>query len=228
MGSEDLKLERAADKRLAREQHRQDRRTIVNASTDTRPHGDAALGAAIEPKPTGRFGLHAFTICQPPKREPFTPAPLVKRTPRVRPVDAVTEGLALRKRAAPLPTRTPLAAGAMFSGSAVDAPGKALEVQPILRPRGAEAIIAALRQKGITLALSADGRYVVPASKGGRMFGSDRDLITLTADLLRAHLAGAPLVCQVGPHEKGTDATAVSVAVGGCPVCAAHLAGGAS
>jgi hypothetical protein len=60
------------------------------------------------------------------------------------------------------------------------------------------------------------------------MFGIDRDLIVTTSALLVAHLVGAPLHCTVGAHPKDVDDLAVTVAVGGCPMCAYHAAGGAS
>jgi hypothetical protein len=224
MGSDHERLQARADARLAKEAHRQERSTM----NTTQAHGDAALGQAIEPTPKGRFGIRGFTMKAPPKREPFVPKPLVRRTVRVKPVDAVTEGLAPHRRTGPLPTRTPLAAAAAMHGIASDAPGQAITGERIVRPRGPEAIIRALRSKGITLALSADGRYVIPSADGGRMFRPERDLLDTTHDLIRAHLAGTTVVCQVGTHDKGTDATAVSVLVGGCPVCADHLAGGAS
>ncbi|HEX7400172.1 MAG TPA: hypothetical protein VF302_10410 [Candidatus Limnocylindrales bacterium] len=200
----------------------------MNSSTDTRPHGDNALAQAIEPKPSGRFGLHAFTIRQPPKREPFVPKPLVRRTPRLRPVDGVTEALAPHKRTAPLPTRTTLDAAAPMHGIAVDAPGKAIAPEAVTRPRGAEAIIGYLRGRGVELSLSTDGAHVLPRSLAGRMFSNDRALLDRAGPLLVAYLAGAPLRCMAGKHDNGVADTAVTIAVGGCPMCAYHAAGGAS
>ena len=196
----------------------------MNAQTT----GNAAVSDAVEPRPKGRFGISAFTLRTPPKREPFVPKPLTRRTPTVKPVDAVTESLAPRKRSGPLPTRTPHAAAAAMHGIVADVPGEAFVPQPVTRPRGPEAILAYLKGRHVELALSADRAHVVPRALSGKLFNIDRDLIERTAPLLVAHLAGAPLVCQVGAHPKDVDATATTLLVGSAPCCAFHLAGGAS
>ena len=224
MASSHLRLEQAADRRLAREQ----KGTQSTMSAIDTKHGDAAAQQAIESVPSGRSGLHGFTWRKEKKAAPFVPKPLVRRTLRVKPVDAVTETLAPHKKPGPLPTRTTLAAAAPRHGIAVDAPGQAITPELVTRPRGAEAIVRQLRSKGITVALSADGRYVIPSALSGRMFVTERALLATTHDLIRAHLAGAPLVCQVGTHDKGTDPIAVTLLVGGAPCCATCLAGRAS
>jgi hypothetical protein len=101
--------------------------------------------------------------------------------------------------------------------------------KPAIKPaeppaRGAQAIIDRLASKGLTVSLSADGQYIVPAARGGRPAAGVVELLTAMAPLILAHLRGGPLLCAVGPHRAGEDPTATSLMVAGCPSCARHMA----
>jgi hypothetical protein len=226
MGSEDRKLEALAERRWRREQHRTERLEIkVN---ETRPHGDQALAEALEGSPpVGRSGIHGFTIRKPVKLPPFVPAPLVKKgPPKVRPVNALTGDLSVKRHKAAPATRIALPAVALAHGIMADGPGKKFDVEITARPQGAEAILAYLRSKGVALTLASDKAHIIPSTAGGRLMVDHRALIETAGPLLVAYLNGTPLQCQVAwAHPKGADLTATVVLVGGAVACAACAAG---
>jgi hypothetical protein len=89
--------------------------------------------------------------------------------------------------------------------------------------RGPAAIIERLARRGVTLGLV--GGHIVPVTARGP--SSDlRDILETAAPLLAAYLAGTPLLC-LGSH-KGAPPEAVTLAVGGAPLCEDHATGRAN
>ena len=83
--------------------------------------------------------------------------------------------------------------------------------------------IALLDRSGVTLALSDDGAHLLATSTKG-LSPLTRAMLDIRTALYVGHLKGEP-VCCAWPHPKGETPNAVTYAVGGSPVCAAHLAG---
>jgi hypothetical protein len=84
--------------------------------------------------------------------------------------------------------------------------------------------IAFLARSGITLALSDDGNYLL-ATVSKALTAERQAMLDIRASLYRAHLKGESMRC-VWPHGKDEAPPAVTIAVGGAPVCDAHLRGG--
>ena len=95
-------------------------------------------------------------------------------------------------------------------------------VPPKPARRGPESILRVLRSKGIECHLAATGELYATAH-GGKAMASHRQLIEDARPLLTAYLAGAPLRCALA--HKGEPPEAVTLAVGGAPICADHLDG---
>ena len=221
MGSEDLRLERAADRRLAREQN--GTQSTMNA-TDTRPSGDAALRDAIEPRPKGRFGIHGITLDRAkPKAAPVPPGRIGPPAPApLRFVDALPAMHAPRARAQ-VPQRLGGSAGLVM-----DATVKPLVHAPRVRLFGPVAILADLARRGIVVTLGTD-RASLPVQVRGKLMSDDLQTLRDATQLLLAHLRGdPPPACTSGQHTKGQDASAVTVGPLGALLCAANLAERAS
>lgn len=84
--------------------------------------------------------------------------------------------------------------------------------------------IAMLQAAGITLALSEDRAYLLVTSAKGLPGESER-MLNLRAPLYRAYLSGEPIRCAWPHPKKDERPAAVTIAVGGSPVCGAHLSG---
>jgi hypothetical protein len=113
-------------------------------------------------------------------------------------------------------------------GAAVDAPAGlpgAVLSRGHEAAHGPEAIIARLGKRGVRLSLSPTKEFLVVEAPGGRLFDAEREAVDKAARLLLAHLAGSPLGCALG--HKGEAPPAVSIALGGAPMCEAHLRGDA-
>ena len=82
--------------------------------------------------------------------------------------------------------------------------------------------IAYLERSGVALALSDDGAHLLATSPKG-LSALTRAMLDLRAPLYSAHLKGEPVRCA-WPHPKGETLEAVTIAVGGAPVYAVHLA----
>jgi hypothetical protein len=87
--------------------------------------------------------------------------------------------------------------------------------------RGPAAMLRRLQAKGIELNLK-NGHLEVRAP-GGRLSLVEREAIRAAMPLLAAHLAGAPLRCEL-PHD-GEPPEAETIVAVDIPACAAHLAG---
>jgi len=216
MGSEDLKLERDADRRLAREVHRQERHEM-NA-TDTRPSGDAAVRDAIEPRPKNRFGIHGFTVREKPKAAPAPSGRIGKPAPAsLRYADALAPMYAPRPR--PKLSQRPGGSSLLV----MDATIKPLVHAPRVRVYGPAAILADVARRGVVVTLGTD-RASLAVQTRGTLMGADRQTLRDAAALLLAHLRGdPPPECNSAPHTSGQDAAAVSVGPLGATICAAHL-----
>jgi hypothetical protein len=90
---------------------------------------------------------------------------------------------------------------------------------------GPEAIIARLQKRGVRLSLSPTKEFLIVEAPGGRLFDAEREAVDKAARLLLAHLTGSPLGCALG--HKGEAPPAASIALGGAPICEAHLRGDA-
>ena len=228
MGSDHLKLERQADRRLERIQHEQERRSTMNGQTTER-HGDAAAQAAIEgAAPIGRSSLHGLTWRREPKAAPLPTVPLPKHAPaRIRPV------------APPSPVNlTPASGGtlgkidgtALARGLAVAAPGSRIEPGTIAPVAGGPALVAWFRSKHhAELRLAVDPHRVVAWTRGGRLMADARELLESQQPILAAAVGGAPAECGVtAKHPAGIDTSGVWCLDGGVVACQWCLDGGAS
>jgi hypothetical protein len=219
MGSEDLKLERDADRRLAKEQHHEDRH--MNAQNNS---GNAALRDAIEPRPKGRFGIRGITLDRPKKKPEYVPAGRIgpPAPPPLRFADALPPMYAPRPR--PKVSNRPGGSSLVV----MDATTKPLVHAPRVRVYGPAAILADVGRRGIVCTLTTD-RTDVAVQVRAKLMGDDLQTLRDAAPLLLAHLRGdAPPECTSGPHTKGQDVAAVSVGPLGALICAAHLAERAS
>jgi hypothetical protein len=220
------RLERLADRRLAHEHHRIER--LENKVNATEPkHGDAALEAALNPRPTGRSSLHGFTIRAPKKPEYVPTGRIGKPVPKaLRAVEAIPIVFAPTPRRA-VPKKAVAGRPDMIIAAEDEygQPPIPVKVAPKTRVRGPEAIITYLRKKGVVVALAADKVHLLVQTEGGHplMLG-ERALVEVSAPLLVAFLRAEPLTCGVKwAHAKGTD-TAVTLLVGGTPACAGCMA----
>ncbi|HEY5434922.1 MAG TPA: hypothetical protein VIK13_06795 [Candidatus Limnocylindrales bacterium] len=162
-------------------------------------------------------GSFAKYAAEPARRfGPPTPAPL-------RLVDALPALHAPRAR-----VKIPQRLGGSLTGIVDD--GRApLAHGPKVRLFGVAAIVADLGRRGIVVGLATDRAAVVVRSRTD-ILAHDANLVQFVRDavpLLLGHLRGEPLRCTVGTHGTGTDATAVTLLVGGAPCCQTCLAGGA-
>lgn len=98
-------------------------------------------------------------------------------------------------------------------------------------PSGPAAMLAALAKDGVQVALSTDGASLAVSTSGGSLAAGGRNvpdvlrLIDRAGALILAHLRGEPLTCTVTKHK--TPQPAVSIALGGAPICADCLDGAA-
>ena len=88
--------------------------------------------------------------------------------------------------------------------------------------RSIEGAIAFCKRRGVVFGLSRDRQHLLVESTG--LAPSTERIIEAWAPLIRAFLAGEPLLCAFD-HGKAKAPAAVSIAVGGAPVCEAHLSG---
>jgi hypothetical protein len=214
MASSHLRLEQAADRRLAREQ----KGTQSTMSTST--SGDAALRETIEPRPKGRFGVSGYTVHrEKPKAAPIPTGRIGPPAPApLRFADALPAMYAPRPRPK---------IGMPAPGSSIgvmNANTKPLVHAPKVRLYGPAAIEADVARRGVVVTLSTD-RETLPVQARGALMASDERTLRLAFPLLLAYKRGdPPHECNSAPHAKGTDATAVSVGPLGNLICAAHLA----
>ena len=163
--------------------------------------------------------------------EPGTFARLAKRksyTPRQRPPSPIDRDHELREG---LPRQPVLLGkdgdsdGDIIKGAMSRVPSLVLtDGRPPLRSVADE--ITFLQRSGVTLALSADGAYLLATSPKG-LSALVRGMLGIRAPLYVAHLKGEPVRCA-WPHPQGGAPEAVTIAVGNSPVCADHLAGTAA
>jgi hypothetical protein len=169
----------------------------------------------------GQTRWRVFDVFQPGTFERLSNTAV--RLPRPTKPQRAFDALALVWLAAPQPEVIVSPTGARVLGPIGPKPNSYIK-PPQPAARGAEAILRRLASKGVMVALSADGQYLVPSSPGGRPGPGVIELLTTAAPLLLAHLKGGPLLCAVGPHRKGEDPTATTLLVGGCPACPRHVA----
>lgn len=89
--------------------------------------------------------------------------------------------------------------------------------------RGPGQIIARLAVAGAKVRLSEDGANLIVECAGGRPRYGVVPLVEAAKPLLVAYLAGKPLTCVARKHAKHVEA--VSIAVGGAPICGDCLGG---
>jgi hypothetical protein len=178
----------------------------------------------------------------PPARARREPRPAKRKPPK--PVDALgaIAGLARVEKqyhalATPVRTTTDIEPdGGMLDGGRITAESPDVSM---LRPtqllttggrdavRGPEAVLAWFAKQGITITLTADGRLLA-TSPGGGILASTREALRVTAPLIRAHLAGAPLRCGLQHRLKNGEAVPLAVTLAepdGVPLCADHATG---
>jgi hypothetical protein len=198
----------------------------MNATTDSRPHGDAAVAQAIEPRPKNRFSLTTFTERARPKREPIAPAPLLRRPPRLRPVAACTVDLAAPGRSTALPLKTPLDAAAMRAGIAVSGEAHVTTARATVHPRGTDAALDYLARHGIEPQLSADGMCAWPRT-AKRMDLNARQVWLHYGRQIVARKRGEAIECEhPGRHPNGVSTVGEVPILGGAVFCYYHADGG--
>ena len=79
--------------------------------------------------------------------------------------------------------------------------------------RGAPAIIARYKSKGIEFVPVGDGSDVMVVAAGGQLLNDHRDAVRLLSPLLVPYLVSGVVHCEVSRHRQPVEAVTVALAV---------------